>query len=97
MQGGSSPHPVGVRLIKHSPPSLHLSKPFLNVVRNDNRDKPIISHMATMGKHVSIILRDDLWHLVEKEKGLASRSAYLNHVIESYFKMRDRTPNESGN
>jgi len=49
-----------------------------------------------MGKHVSIILRDDLWHLVEQNKGLASRSAYLNHAIESYFRWKDKHPNEKG-
>lgn len=39
-----------------------------------------------MGKHVSIILRDDLWHLMESKRGLASKSAYLNHAIETFFR-----------
>tara|TARA_B100000029_G_scaffold201157_1_gene199380 strand:- start:310 stop:465 length:156 start_codon:yes stop_codon:yes gene_type:complete len=38
------------------------------------------------GKHVSIILREDLWHLMEQKRGLASKSAYLNHAIEQYFR-----------
>jgi len=39
-----------------------------------------------MGKHVSIILRDDLWHLMESKRGRESKSSYLNHAIEMYFR-----------
>tara|TARA_B100000902_G_scaffold377228_1_gene409243 strand:+ start:1593 stop:1730 length:138 start_codon:yes stop_codon:yes gene_type:complete len=42
-----------------------------------------------MGKHVSVILRDDLWHLMESKRGLASKSAFLNMVIEKGFKALD--------
>ena len=55
-------------------------------VSSANADKPINTENIPMGKHVSIILRDDLWHLMEKKRGLASKSAYLNHAIETFFR-----------
>ena len=55
-------------------------------VSSANADKPIKTESLPMGKHVSIILRDDLWHLMESKRGLASKSAYLNHAIETFFR-----------
>jgi hypothetical protein len=61
-------------------------------VSSANADKPTNTESISMGKHVSIILRDDLWHLMESKRGLASKSAYLNHAIETFF--RDLEGNE---
>jgi hypothetical protein len=42
-----------------------------------------------MGRHVSIVLRDDLWHLMEKRRGRESKSSFLNHAIQQYFRHLD--------
>jgi len=39
-----------------------------------------------MGKHVSVILREDLFHLLEAKRGLASKSAFCNMLIEKGFR-----------
>tara|TARA_R110000744_G_scaffold115280_2_gene215652 strand:- start:3849 stop:4037 length:189 start_codon:yes stop_codon:yes gene_type:complete len=55
-------------------------------INNANTHNPINSHNILMGKHVSIILRDDLWHIMEERRGRESKSSFLNHAIETYFR-----------
>tara|TARA_R100000988_G_C4006032_1_gene172688 strand:- start:2297 stop:2434 length:138 start_codon:yes stop_codon:yes gene_type:complete len=43
-----------------------------------------------MGKHVSVILRDDLYHLMESKRGLVAKSAYLNMIIEKGFRALEK-------
>ena len=59
-------------------------------MNNANSDKPLTTAIVPMGKHVSIILRDDLWHLMQKRRGRESKSSYLNYAIEQYFRHLDK-------
>ena len=39
-----------------------------------------------MSLHVSVVMRDDLFALMEAERGRESKSSYINHILEQYFK-----------
>tara|TARA_B100001063_G_scaffold239545_1_gene263231 strand:- start:1286 stop:1519 length:234 start_codon:yes stop_codon:yes gene_type:complete len=40
---------------------------------------------ALMGRHVSVVMRDDLFTKMERERGRESRSSFVNHIIDLYF------------
>ena len=41
-----------------------------------------------MGRHVSVVMRDDLFTKMERERGRESRSSFVNHIIDLYFNSR---------
>jgi len=38
-----------------------------------------------MSRHVSVVMRDDLFAMLEKERGRESKSSFMNFVLERYF------------
>jgi len=44
-----------------------------------------------MSQHVSVVMRDDLYRKMEKTRGRESKSSFVNHALEMYFKhIRDK-------
>jgi hypothetical protein len=39
-----------------------------------------------MGRHVSVVMREDLFKKMESERGRESKSSFMNHVLAFYFK-----------
>jgi len=39
-----------------------------------------------MSRHVSVVMRDDLYKKMEEERGRETKSSFVNHVLEVYFK-----------
>lgn len=40
---------------------------------------------SLMSRHVSVVMRDDLFAMLEKERGRESKSSFMNFVLERYF------------
>tara|TARA_R110002153_G_scaffold55813_2_gene154712 strand:- start:7728 stop:7892 length:165 start_codon:yes stop_codon:yes gene_type:complete len=38
-----------------------------------------------MGRHVSVVMREDLFIKMEEERGRESKSSFMNHVLAHYF------------
>jgi len=38
-----------------------------------------------MGRHVSVVMRNDLFKKMEEERGRESKSSFINHVVAVYF------------
>lgn len=43
-----------------------------------------------MSRHVSVVMRDDLYQKMESERGRESKSSFVNFVLEQYFKDKNR-------
>mgnify|MGYP003135469006 FL=1 len=43
-----------------------------------------------MSRHVSVVMRDDLYQKMESERGRESKSSFVNFVLEQYFKNKNR-------
>jgi len=39
-----------------------------------------------MGHHVSVVMRDELFIQMEDERGRESKSSFVNHILDLYFK-----------
>ena len=39
-----------------------------------------------MGHHVSVVMRDELFIKMEEERGRESKSSFVNHILDLYFK-----------
>jgi len=42
-----------------------------------------------MAKHVSVVMKDDLFQKMERERGRESKSSFMNYVLESYFRNKE--------
>jgi hypothetical protein len=49
---------------------------------------------VVMGRHVSVVMRDDLFIKMEKERGRESKSSFINYVLALYFKKKGDEKNE---
>jgi hypothetical protein len=43
-----------------------------------------------MGKHVSVVMREQLFAKMEAERGRESKSSFVNHALAFYFKNMDK-------
>ena len=41
-----------------------------------------------MGRHVSVVMREDLFKKMEAERGRESKSSFMNHVLHTYFQWK---------
>tara|TARA_R100000152_G_C6781001_1_gene214630 strand:- start:4541 stop:4687 length:147 start_codon:yes stop_codon:yes gene_type:complete len=39
-----------------------------------------------MSRHVSVVMRDELFNLMEDARGRESKSSFINYVLEQHFK-----------
>ena len=43
-----------------------------------------------MGRHVSVVMREDLFKKMESERGRESKSSFMNHVLAYYFQNKKK-------
>jgi hypothetical protein len=43
-----------------------------------------------MGKHVSVVMKDNLFAKMERERGRESKSSFVNHALAFYFLNKDK-------
>jgi hypothetical protein len=43
-----------------------------------------------MGKHVSVVMKDQLFAKMENERGRESKSSFVNHALAFYFLHKDK-------
>jgi len=43
-----------------------------------------------MGKHVSVVMREQLFAKMEAERGRESKSSFVNHALAFYFQNKDK-------
>jgi hypothetical protein len=43
-----------------------------------------------MGKHVSVVMREQLFAKMEEERGRESKSSFVNHALAFYFQNKDK-------
>ena len=43
-----------------------------------------------MGKHVSVVMKEQLFAKMEEERGRESKSSFVNHALAYYFKNIER-------
>jgi len=43
-----------------------------------------------MGKHVSVVMREQLFVKMEAERGRESKSSFVNHALAFYFKNKEK-------
>jgi len=46
-----------------------------------------------MAKHVSVVMKDDLFQKMERERGRESKSSFMNYVLECYFRDKEENNN----
>lgn len=49
-----------------------------------------------MGRHVSVVMRDDLFKKMESARGRESKSSFVNHILDLYFnstRLKESEPN----
>lgn len=42
-----------------------------------------------MSRHVSVVMWEELFRRMEKERGRESKSSYVNHALQHYFRLID--------
>jgi hypothetical protein len=45
---------------------------------------------VSMGKHVSVVMKEQLFAKMEAERGRESKSSFVNHALAFYFKNKER-------
>ena len=43
-----------------------------------------------MGKHVSVVMKDNNFAKMERERGRESKSSFVNHALAFYFLNKDK-------
>jgi hypothetical protein len=43
-----------------------------------------------MGRHVSVVMQDDLFEMMEKARGRESKSSFVNYALKMFFKHQNR-------
>jgi len=64
-------------------------KSNLNPVIYNNSLKALIFQTDTMSQHVSVVMWEELYRRMEKERGRESKSSYVNHALQHYFRLID--------
>jgi hypothetical protein len=60
-----------------------------NPVIYNNAHKALILQADTMSRHVSVVMWEELFRRMEKERGRESKSSYVNHALQHYFRLID--------
>ena len=47
-----------------------------------------------MSRHVSVVMQDEIFRRMEKERGRESKSSYVNHALQHYFRLLDELKRE---
>jgi len=48
-----------------------------------------------MSNHVSVVMWDELFRRMEKDRGRESKSSFVNHALQHYFRLLDEKEKEN--